>query len=118
LQQGLEPSIMQSYWIKKNLFKRLGLFSTAYSLRGMFYYLCKLERSKELTCSAELRVFTDVFTQSITYTMLWNHFTETFRCIRKFFGLWHAIIWLFKQKDTKRLVVRTWVEICHALKPK
>ncbi len=118
LRQGLEPSTLQACWIKTNLFKRLGLFSTAYSERGSLYYMCKMQRAKELSSAAEMRVFIETMPPRFTYKMLWNHFKETFRCIKKFFGMWQACAWIFQQKYTKRLLIRTWMAICHALRPR
>lgn len=107
LKKGQQPTSLQSCWIFADTLKMLGKFSSDYKLRGGFEFLCRFIQHPELRFLATSHVLTDYDLRLVTRSMVMDHFIETFRAIRKHFGIYVLIQWLFIQKDIFRLF-RIW----------
>lgn len=105
LKQGQQPTNLQSCWFKSSLFRKIGKFDTSLQLRGGFDLLCRfmLQKDDEFRHSSIKKILLDYDLQGVTRHMIVLHFFETFKVLRRYFGLKNAIAWLlFRQKDTRR----------------
>ena len=102
LQRGNQPTSLQSCWFKKNVFKEIGKFNPDYTLRGGFDLLCRFVKTRSLRHASAYRVLTDYDLRQVSRRMVLRHFWETFLTVFKYYGLWSAVVWLFRQKDTSR----------------
>jgi glycosyltransferase involved in cell wall biosynthesis len=106
LRQGLQPSNMQSMWIKKSVFKSLGYFDTHLENKGFLDFLIRFSRHPEYLFSSEMRVFIDPLVVTVPYTYIIKNFSETFQLILRHYGVFWAMVWFCAQKEIKRLVMR------------
>jgi len=102
LKNGQQPTSLQSCWFKIETFKALGKFNINYRLRGGYELMCRFCLHKGLRSVSTKRVLTDYDLRLVTKWMVFRHFMETFKTIRRYFGIFHTIRWLFKQKDCYR----------------
>lgn len=107
LMRGQQPTSLQSCWFRMDTFHELGKFNTEYLLRGGYDFMCRFCLTPELRKFSTVRVLTDYDLRLVNLSMVINHFTETFRSIYKYFGLFTLIKWLFLQKDFSR-ILRIW----------
>lgn len=104
LKRGQQPTSLQSCWFRIDVFDILGKFDTTYTLRGGFELMCRFALHEGFNVCTTKRVLTDYDLRHITKEMVLRHFKETWRTLRKYFGLFTAIRWLFIQKDIYRLL--------------
>jgi glycosyltransferase involved in cell wall biosynthesis len=114
LRQGLQPTMMQAMWVKKSTFKKLGYFDAQYAVRAAFDFFIRFAKHPELSAYSEMRVYIESKPLLMKYSFLLRSFRETFVLIRKYYGFTWSIIWLIRQKDLKRLLVRTFYKIKEA----
>lgn len=105
LRKGQQPTSLQSCWFRRDIFKTLGKFNSNYRLRGGFEFFCRFMQHPELKHAALFRVLTDYDLRRVTRGMIFNHFFESFKTIKAYFGLWSAVRWFFLQKDLSRLLL-------------
>lgn len=102
LQQGQQPTSLQSIWFRADTFREIGKFRTVYELRGGYELLCRFALNRDLRAVGTHRVLTDYDLRWVTKTMVFRHFVETLRIILIYFGFIDAARWLCNQKDGKR----------------
>lgn len=102
LKKGQQPTSLQSCWFLASTLRDLGKFQSAYKLRGGFDLLCRF-LLKNTSFTSTFHVLTDYDLRFVTRSMIMDHFIETFKIIKKYFGFSTALKWLFIQKDTRRL---------------
>lgn len=98
LSQGLQPTNLQSCFIKKQTFKKIGYFNINLSYRGGFDFLLRFSLDPLMTCASIMRVYVIPAVVSFTYNYSVGNVKETFQLIRKNFGFVFALLWLTKQK--------------------
>jgi len=103
LRLGRQPTSLQSFWIRSDVFKKIGKFDTRLKLRGGYDFLCRYCLYGKFKTVSAYRVYTDYDLRYITRALVWRHFVETWRTLFKYFGVLRAFFWLFIQKDTLRL---------------
>ncbi len=111
LKRGQQPTSLQSCWFKQDVFKEIGKFDPDYTLRGGFDLLCRFLKNRGLRHNSSYRILTDYDLRFVTRGMVVRHFWETFNTVRKYYGLWTAFLWVFKQKDTTRFFT-LWLRSC------
>jgi len=102
LRHGQQPSSLQSCWFHQAVFAQIGKFDTRYAMRGGFELLCRFVNSG-LTAHSLYRVLTDYDLRASSRHMLLQHFVETGHIVRRYFGWWAYLSWLFRQHDTRRI---------------
>lgn len=102
LKRGQQPTSLQSCWFKKDVFNKVGKFNTSYTMRGGYELLCRFVLKGGLQTVATPRVLTDYDLRYVTKDMVIRHFLETFKTIRKYFGIWDLLTWFFRQNDFGR----------------
>lgn len=108
LRRGQQPSSLQSFWFRRDLFQQGKGFDTTYSLRGGYELLCRLYQQKELRIGSTTRVLTDYDLRWVTHSLVMTHFWETMRIIWTYYGGVSVLRWLFYQKDIKRFGKLWW----------
>lgn len=103
LRQGKQPTSLQACWFKKSLFQEIGKFDTEYDLRGGFDFLCRYTKKLGSKTVSKNRILLDYDLRRVTNSQTITHFKETYKIVKKHFGLRAAIKWLFIQKDLIRL---------------
>ena len=104
LKRGQQPTSLQSIWFSSHIFKELGKFNSAYSLRGGYEFLCRFALHKGLKAASTNWVLTDYDLRLVTRKMVICHFIETFKTMFNFFGWAATFKWLvLYQKDMKRI---------------
>ena len=109
LQVGIYPTFLQSCWIKKSVFENanaasaVGYFDEKFKLCAPLDFFIRLAERPGLLVASDMRVYTDIAEPAFNYAYLLCSFRENFQIIRKHFGLFSAIVWLVKQKDSKHL---------------
>jgi glycosyltransferase involved in cell wall biosynthesis len=107
LRSGMQPTNLQSCFIKRSVFKKVGYFDTTLEEKGALDFFIRFLEHPELSSQSEMRVYIDsAITEESTASLLKN-FSETFSLIRRHFGLPFALMWLGKQKDIRRLILRS-----------
>lgn len=104
LKRGQQPTSLQSCWFREDVFGILGKFDTTYTLRGGYELMCRFVLHGGFNVCTTKRVLTDYDLRFITKEMVFRHFAETWRTIRKYFGFFTSMRWLFIQKDIYRLL--------------
>ncbi len=107
LREGQQPASLQSCWFRIDTFQEIGKFDTSYALRGAFEFLCRYSAYGNLRSVSVKRILIDYDLRSVTRQMVLCHFTETYKAIRKYFGFWSTLRWVFRQKDWLRFL-RLW----------
>jgi len=104
LRKGQQPTHLHSSWIKRQVFKEVGFFNTDLERRGALDFFIRFSRHPHLVASSEMRIYVDPEPVLVTRSYLFKNFKETFHLISKYYGPLWAFIWLWKQKETKRMV--------------
>jgi glycosyltransferase involved in cell wall biosynthesis len=104
LKRGQQPTSLQSCWFRTDTILRIGKFSTDYNLRGGFELMCRFLTHMNLRVVSTSRVLTDYDLRHVTRPMIIDHFKETIKTVKRYFGLRATVYWLFIQKDFKRLL--------------
>ncbi|MBN4066774.1 glycosyltransferase [Simkania negevensis] len=115
LRNGHQPSILQSCWFRKDVFRLIGKFDASFQLRAGYEWLCRFYNHGGLEAVRGKRIAIDYYTPSITQRQIIQHFLETWRVIKRHFGVKSALVWLIKQKDTTRLIQKWLLKIKTAL---
>lgn len=118
LKRGQQPTSLQSCWFKTEAIRKLGKFNVSYKLRGGYELMCRFLTHSNLRAVSTNRVLTDYDLRHVTRPMVLNHFIESLRTIRHYFGHRAMIRWLFIQKDFKRLLEIWWRQVKIAFIPK
>ncbi len=108
LKKGQQPTSLQSCWFRLDSLRSLGKFNTGYVLRGGFELMCRIILDQSMNFVSTGRVLTDYDLRSVSREMVFDHFTETWRTIRNYFGFLTAFKWLFFQKDISRILNIWW----------
>lgn len=108
LKRGQQPTSLQSCWFKTETVRGLGKFNVNYKLRGGFELMCRFLAHPNLRVISTGKVLTDYDLRHVTRTMVLNHFLESLKTIKHYFGLSAMFRWLFIQKDFKRLLKIWW----------
>lgn len=103
MKEGHQPTSLQACWFRQDMFDHIGKFDTSYTLRGGFELLCRVINHPNLRTTASPYVLIDVELGVITRESVVLHFYETGRAVWSHFGASNWLLWLFKQKDIKRL---------------
>ncbi len=104
LRRGQQPTSLQSCWIKKNTFEKIGNFDASLYLRGGFDLLCRFCLHGHLTAMSKNRILTDYDLRWVTRKLIIQHFWETYRIVRKYFGPVTTLKWLYWQNDIARFM--------------
>ena len=107
LRSGKCPTALPSCWFKRTVFDALGPFETSMGMRGNLDFLCRFLKNGELNAVSTSRVYSDHEVRLISQRMIFRHFWETLRVIYGHFGLTAVVSWLFRQRDTVRML-RSW----------
>ncbi len=103
LKLGQQPTSIESCWISKETFRKLGKFNPHYEMRGGFDLLCRFLLDGKLKYAFTTRVLTDYDLRGYKKEQILTHFKETWQIIKENFGLFAALSWLIKQKDLLRI---------------
>lgn len=103
LKSGKQPTSVESCWFSMETFRKIGKFNPRYEMRAGFDLLCRFILAKGLRYSFTTRVLTDYGMRGYKRPEVLLHFKETFAILCEHFGLMTALIWLFKQRDLKRI---------------
>jgi glycosyltransferase involved in cell wall biosynthesis len=104
LEQALIPATLQSCWIKKSIFQHMAYFTPHIESCGALDFFLKLSKVRDLQVVSEYRVYVDCLPALPTYARAFEQTRETFSMLYHHFGLWKALVWLFKQHEGKKLV--------------
>jgi glycosyltransferase involved in cell wall biosynthesis len=115
LRKGMQPSCLQSCFIKKSAFKKVGYFDTRLTFRGDFDFFIRCLDTENFSIASELRVYVEFSGICLRSPFLLRHFTETFQILHQHYGLTCAVIWFFKQSDLKRFFVNVYRRCKEAL---
>jgi glycosyltransferase involved in cell wall biosynthesis len=107
LRKGQQPTNLQSCWIKRSTFKKVGYFDTTLDVRGALDFFIRLSHHPELSARSEMRVYIDSAVVEDTTADVLKHFKETFFLLKKHFGFFYALAWILEQKDIRRLISKT-----------
>lgn len=108
LKKGLQPTNLQSCWFKTSIFRKIGKFDPDLEIRGGFDLFCRFLLQRDGFRFVPInRILLD-YDLKVTRKMIIEHFVETWKILRRHFGLRTAIAWLFKQKDFRRYL-NSWV---------
>lgn len=102
LKMGQQPTSLQSFWIKGDLFNELGKFNSHLTLRGGYDLLCRFMLTKNPSFASTSSVLTDYDLRGVTRQMVVRHFLETFSVLKRHFGWWDALRWLYRQNEVSR----------------
>lgn len=97
LQRGMVPTVLRSSWFLKETVLGLGGFNGKLTHRSAFDLLCKLFLKKGLRAVYTRRVVTDSELQRANPREMIGYASETFRILYRYFGIWHALRWIFVQ---------------------
>ncbi len=104
LRLGIQPTTLSSCWFKKEAFQVAGKFDTRYKMRGDFDYFCRFVKEPSLVARSSTLVSCDTDLKELSRKELIVYFKETFRSIRKNFGFYAGIKWLFYQRELGKLM--------------
>lgn len=104
LRRGQQPTSLQSCWIKKETFAKIGTFDPNLKLRGGYDLLCRYCLHGGLKTASKNRILTDYDLRWVTRKMIIRHFIESFGIVRKYFGWTACPHWLYWQKDISRFL--------------
>ncbi|MGM0440687.1 MAG: glycosyltransferase [Chlamydiota bacterium] len=105
---GRQPVSLASCCFKVADLKRIGKFNTNYFLRGGYDLICRLTLDDRFDAQWIDRVLLDYEGQRMNPLGIYHHFRETLKVLRRHFGFWYALKWMFKQHDIKRLIKLGW----------
>jgi len=103
LRKGMQPTHLNSLWVKRETFKKMGSFPIDYDLRGALDFFIRFSKHRELLASSEMRVYIESAPYIADTGYLLKNFKETFQLIVHHYGFFWALSYLFVQKDLKRL---------------
>jgi glycosyltransferase involved in cell wall biosynthesis len=109
LQRGQQPSSLESCWFHVDVFKELGKFDTSLKFRGGYDLLCRILERSDMRIVSTTRVLTDYDLRVVTKKMVAQHFSETFKIIKHYFGVAAVLNWLLIQKDFSRFC-KLWIK--------
>jgi len=108
LRCGQQPTSLQSCWIQKDVFDKVGKFDTSLELRGGYDLMCRFHLYDTLDWVSTTRVLTDYDLRMLTKELVVTHFKETLRVVYRYFGFSTAFRWVISQKDFIRYF-RLWI---------
>jgi glycosyltransferase involved in cell wall biosynthesis len=109
LKEGHQPTILDACWFRLDQMYQLHGFENRYHYRGGFDLLCRFIAEKKFEAVSTSRVVSNFEIRSFSRHRLFLHFWETMQIIYRYFGVFTVLRWLFRQKDTRRLVT-SWVK--------
>jgi glycosyltransferase involved in cell wall biosynthesis len=110
LLQGLQPALLQSCFIKRDLFKKLGYFSTNLGIRSTFDFFCRVKMLPDLHIFQEERVFIELDRLPQGVITLLPLVYETLQVLCTHFGLRKTLHWLLALRHNchKKLYRSLW----------
>lgn len=110
LSYGYQPSLLQSCFFKKELFKKLGYFSTDLEIRATLDFMCRIQSCQTIRIEQEERVYVELNSFPKGLVTLSGLLSETWKVIYRHFGLIRAVVWLFtlKQNYHKKMYSSLW----------
>jgi glycosyltransferase involved in cell wall biosynthesis len=104
LRQGKQPTNLQSCWIKKEVFKKIGLFDKDLYVRGGFDFFARFLKEGSLKVIGDQRAYVDPVLIPFSLKYLVRVFKETFYEIVLHYGFIWACGWLFKQRYLRHMI--------------
>ena len=111
LENGQQPTSLQSCWFRTDIVRELGKFNTKYFQRGGYDFLCRYMMNSQYRTTSIKRILTDYDLRSVSRSMILRHFWETLRIVFAYYGPVAAWKWLIKQKDISRCFKLWWRNI-------
>lgn len=103
LKQGKQPASIQACLFERQILQKLGGFDTSFHLRSGLELFCRLLKESQLRFVQSRWVLIDADRRALTHKSIMLHFWDTLRVLRKYFGWWQVLCWLWIQKDSRRI---------------
>lgn len=104
LKRGQQPTALQSCWFRKDTFEIIGNFDAGLTLRGGFDLMCRFCLNGDLNAIGKNRIITDYDLKWAPRNLIFQHFWESMRIIRHYFGPLTTLYWFFYQRDMSRFL--------------
>lgn len=98
LKRGLQPTLLQSCFFKTTIFKKIGYFNQNLDRRGAFDFFCRAHKAAEVCVKSEMRVYVEMNRFPSMLLSPWAIVSETYQVLLCYFGISHALKWLFSMR--------------------